>query len=133
MQHKVTLCIPERQKLENTKTGNRIAPTYLGRREEAAATAAGRDPPPHLGVVVDYKRRQLQQQDSREPWLRWEEEEEEEGWTKVGFLLKKKKKKKGEQRWVSSAPSSLAESPSPTPKTWSASHWFFGFLPLIVA
>jgi hypothetical protein len=39
-----------------------------------------------------------------------EEEEEEEVEEEGG---------KGEQRWVSSAPSWLAESPSPTPKTWS--------------
>jgi hypothetical protein len=66
MQHKFTLCTSERQKLENMKTGNGIAPTYLRRCQEAATTAAGRDPPPHLGVVVDNKRRrQQQQQDSK--------------------------------------------------------------------
>ena len=90
MPHKVMLCKSQQQKLENTKTCNRIAPTYLRRCEEAAATAAaGRDPPPHLGVVVDYERQQQQQQqDLREPWL-WQEEEEEEeegGGTKVSFL-----------------------------------------------
>jgi hypothetical protein len=101
-----------RQKLENTKIGNRRAPTYLRRREEVAA--AGRDPPPDLAVMVDNERQQAA------AGIKWavamvgEEEEEEE-------------------RWVSSAPSWLAKSLSPMSKTWSMSHRIFGFLPPKVA
>ena len=52
----VGLCKSKRQKLENTKIGNRRAPTYLRRCEEVAA--AGRDPPPDLAVMVDNERQQ---------------------------------------------------------------------------
>jgi hypothetical protein len=65
--------------------------------------AAGRDPPPDLGVMVDNKSSSSSRTLRESRGYGGEEEEEE-------------KKKAGEQRWVSSAPSWLAKSPSPTPK-----------------
>ena len=45
-----------------------------------------------------------------------------------------RRRRQGEQRWVSSAPSWLTKSTSPTPKTWSVEspNSLFGFLPPMV-
>ena len=120
----VVLCKSKWQKLENTKIVNRRAPSYLRRREEVAA--AGRDPPPDLAVMVDNERQQAAAglkravamakscgygRGGRRRVVAWQGEEEEE------------------ERWVSSAPSWVAESTFSVPKTWRVSHQIFGFLP----